>query len=351
MAVMDEIAVGVAGCGRSAVLGHLPAIGRLDGLFRVMAVCDVEKARRDRVEASFPDVRHYRRAADMIDDPDLDLVLIATPSLDHERIALECLRRNLWTVCETPVSPTHDGALVLRGAALKAGRRLIAATPALFSPEFRLASLARTRRKIGDLYDIRIRHSCYLRRDDWQATAKRCGGATFFAAQEPVLQALTLLKAPPVQMWSEIKKIVALGDAEDYVHLMLRTADGITADVETNCAVVRAEEPAIMLRGTRGAFSVMPGATEGRYCVIDPGQRFPHRRSSVALPPLEEPGEKFRVSEMTVSLPDSLPAHEAFWRAVYATVRMGKPFPVDFDLVVEMARYIDIVRKSAPIAI
>jgi hypothetical protein len=132
---------------------------------------------------------------------------------------------------------------------------------------------------------------------------------------------------------------------------MLRTADGITADVETNCAVVRAEEPAIMLRGTRGAFSVMPGATEGRYCVIDPGQRFPHRRSSVALPPLEEPGEKFRVSEMTVSLPDSLPAHEAFWRAVYATVRMGKPFPVDFDLVVEMARYIDIVRKSAPIAI
>lgn len=348
---MDEIAVGVVGCGRSAVLGHLPAIGRLNGLFRVAAVCDIEKARREHVEASFPDVRHYRRAEDMIDDPDLDLVLIATPSLDHEEIALECLRRNLWTVCETPVSPTHEGALVLRGAALKAGHKLIAATPALFSPEFRLASLARMRRKIGDLYDIRIRQACYLRRDDWQATRKRCGGATFFAAQEPVLQALSLLKAPPVQMWSEIKKIVALGDAEDYVHLMLRTADGITADVETNCAIVRATEPAIMLRGTRGAFSVMPGATEGHYCVIDPVQRFPHRRSSVALPPLEEPGERIRLAETTVQLPDPFPEHEAFWRAVYATVRMEKPFPVDFDLVVEMSRYVDIVRKSAPIAI
>ena len=348
---MDEIAVGVVGCGRSAVLGHLPAIGRLNGLFRVAAVCDIEKARREHVEASFPDVRHYRRAEDMIDDPDLDLVLIATPSLDHEEIALECLRRNLWTVCETPVSPTHEGSLVLRGAALKAGRKLIAATPALFSPEFRLASLARMRRKIGDLYDIRIRQACYLRRDDWQATRKRCGGATFFAAQEPVLQALSLLKAPPVQMWSEIKKIVALGDAEDYVHLMLRTADGITADVETNCAIVRATEPAIMLRGTRGAFSVMSGATEGHYCVIDPVQRFPHRRSSVALPPLEEPGERIRLAETTVQLPDPFPEHEAFWRAVYATVRMEKPFPVDFDLVVEMSRYVDIVRKSAPIAI
>ena len=351
MAVTDEISMGVIGCGRSAVLGHLPAIGRLDGLFRVAAVCDVEKSRRDRVSESFPDVRHYRRAEDMIDDPDLDLVLIATPSLEHEEIALECLRRNLWTVCETPVSPTYDGALVLRGASLKAGKKLIAATPALFSPAFRLASLARARRKIGDLYDIRIRQACYLRRDDWQATSKRCGGAAFFAAQEPVLQALTLLQAPPLQMWSEIKKLVALGDAEDYVHLTLRTADGITADVETNCAVVQAEEPEITLRGTRGAFSVMPGAMEGRYCIIDPGQRFPHRRSSVALPPLEEPEERIRVTEEKVALPDPAPAHEAFWRAVYMTVRMGKPFPVDFDLVVEMARYIGIVRKSAPIAI
>ena len=351
MAVTDEIAVGVVGCGRSAVFGHLPALGRLAGLFRVVAVCDVEKSRRDHVAATFPDVRHYRRAEDMIDDPDLDLVLIATPSLNHEGIALECLRRSLWTVCETPVSPTHDGALVLRGASLKSGRRLIAATPALFSPEFRLAMMARARRKIGDLYDLRIRQACYIRRDDWQATRKRCGGAAFFAAQEPVLQALALLKAPPVQMWSEIKKVVALGDAEDYVRIMLRTADGITADVETNCAVVRADEPAITLRGTRGTFSALQGATKGRYCIIDPGQRFPHHRSSVALPPLELPGERIRVVEDEMELADSMPAHEAFWRAVHATVRNGRPFPVDFDLVVEMTRYIGIVRKSAPIAI
>ena len=351
MAVTDEISVGVIGCGRSAMFRHLPAIAKLDGLFRVSAVCDMEKIRRDRVEAMFQNVRHYRRAEDMIDDPDLDLVLIATPSLDHEAVALECLRRNLWTVCETPIATTHDGALVLRGAAVKAGNRLIAATPALFSPEFRLASLARMRRRIGDLYDIRIRQGCYQRRDDWQATRKRSGGATFFAAQEPVLQALTLLKAPPVQMWSEIKKLVALGDAEDYVHIMLRTADGITADVEANCAAVSSDEPAILLRGTRGSFAVMAGATTGRYRVIDPSQRFHNHRSSVALPPLEEPGERIKVVGDELALPDAIPENEAFWKAVYATVRTEKPFPVNIDVVVEMSRYLGIVRKSAPITI
>ncbi len=351
MVASDEISVGVIGCGRSAVLDHLPAIGKLPGLFRVVAVCDVEKSRRDNVEAAFPDVRHYRRAEDMVDDSDLDLVFVATPTQEHEKIALSCLSRRLWTVCETPLSLTHDGALVLRGASLKAGRRLIAATPGMFSPEFRLASQARARKKIGSLYDIRVRRGTYERRDDWQATIKRGGGATFYAAQEPVLQALTLLKAPPVQMWSEIKKLVALGDAEDYVRVMLRSADGITADVEANSAVVGAGGPAIELRGTRGSFSVMPGATKGIYRIIDPSQRFPHGRSSVALPPLKDTAEKIRIVEEELELPDSMSAHEAFWRAVHATVCHGKPFPVDFDLLVEMSRYTGLVRKTAPIAI
>jgi hypothetical protein len=46
-----------------------------------------------------------------------------------------------------------------------------------------------------------------------------------------------------------------------------------------------------------------------------------------------------------------MPANEALWKAVYATVRMEKPFPVNIDMVVEMLRYLGIVRKSAPIAI
>jgi len=351
MAVTDEISVGVVGCGRCALFGHLPALGTLGSLFRVTAVCDLEKSRRERVARDFPEVQHYRRLEDMIDDPDIDLVLITTPSIDHEASALACLNRGLWTVCETPVALSHDGALVLRGASIKEGGKLIAATPALFSNEFRLASQSRVRHRIGDLYDIRIRQGTYLRRDDWQATAKRGGGATHYAAQEPVLQALSLLKAPPVQMWSEMKKIVALGDAEDYVRLMLRTAEGVTADIEANSAVVKMEEPAITLRGTRGSFSVMQGASVGHFCVIDPSQRFRNHRSSVALPPLEMPAENIQLLETVAQLANPMPAYEAFWRAVHETVRNEKPFPVDFDLVVELARYIGIVRKSSPIAI
>ena len=351
MAVSDEISVGVIGCGRSAVFRHLPAIKQLAGQFRISAVCDVEKSRREQVESMFPDVRHYRRSIDMVDDPELDLVLVCAPTLEHDKIVLECLSRKLWTVCETPVSTTHDGAVVLRGASLKAGRKLIAATPQMFSPEFRLASMVRARKKIGGIYDIRVRSGVYSRRDDWQATTKRGGGAAFFAAQEPMLQALSLLKSPPVQMWCESKKLVALGDAEDYVHLIMRNIDGVTVDIEANSAVVGTGDPAIELRGTRGSFFVMPGAATGTYRIIDPSQRFTHKRSSIALPPLVDTTEKIDIVEELLELPDPMSAHEAFWRAVFATVRNGKPFPVDFDDIVELAKYTGIVRKSPVITI
>ncbi len=351
MTVSDELSVGVVGCGRCAVFGHLPAIGGLRGMFRVTAVCDLEKARRDRVEQDFPDVRHYRRLDDMIADRDLDVVLVATPTLDHEEMALKCLDRGLWTVCETPVALSHDSALVLRGASVKAGRRLIAATPALFSNEYRLASWSRVRNRIGDIYDIRIRSGAYMRRDDWQATTKRSGGATHYAAQEPVLQALAMLKAPPVQMWSETKKVIALGDAEDYVHIILRASNGRTADIEVNCAEVRADEPAFTVRGTRGAFTVKAGESSGRLCLVDPSRRAPKRRSTVALPPLERPGCEVRTVEGTLALENPMPAYEAFWRAVYEAAFNDRPFPVDFDLVVELTRYIGIARKNPPIAI
>lgn len=350
MSAMDEIAVGIIGCGRSAVFGHVPALVSLGGHFRVAAVCDLEKSRRDRVAAACPGVRHYRRAEDMLDDSDLELVYVATPSTEHDRIVIEALKRRLWTVCETPVSITHDGASVLRGASVKSGRRLIAAATGMFSPEFRLSSIARDRRKLGDVYDVRIHCGAYHRRDDWQSL-KRCGGgALYYGAYEPLLQALTLLKTPPVQLWSELKKLVSVGDAEDYVRIMLKNSSGMTAEVEINSASVPPAGHAFELRGTRGTFTAEKGAFGGTYRIVDSSQRFPRIRSAAATPPLEDREESVRVKEEPLELPDRMSAHGCFWRAVHAAVRGGKQFPLDFETVVDATRYLNLARKNSPFA-
>jgi len=134
------------------------------------------------------------------------------------------------------------------------------------------------------------------------------------------------------------------------VRIMLKTSDGVTADVEASSAAVCPDGPSITLRGTRGSFLASAEMQGGIYRTIDPLQRLPRKRSSVATPPLKAAKEEVRVVEERLTVPDPMPPHEAFWRAVYATVREGKPFPVDFDQVVETARYIGIARKSSPFA-
>ncbi|MDO4366217.1 MAG: Gfo/Idh/MocA family oxidoreductase, partial [bacterium] len=73
------VRVGIAGLGRAALFDHIPAFKALPGLYQVMAVCDLVKERRDIVEKDYPDVHTYRRVEDMLDDPEIDLVLVTFP--------------------------------------------------------------------------------------------------------------------------------------------------------------------------------------------------------------------------------------------------------------------------------
>ena len=52
---------------------------------------DLLRERRAIVEQDYPKVHTYRRVEDMLDDPEIDLVDIALPSLDHQDAALESL--------------------------------------------------------------------------------------------------------------------------------------------------------------------------------------------------------------------------------------------------------------------
>lgn len=343
------VRVGIVGLGRAAFFNHLPELKRLTGLFTVTAVCDLAKDRRDRVEAEFPNVHLYRRVEDMLDDPDVDLVDIASRSADHVKHALASLKRNRWTLVESPFALTLDDALVLRAADVKARGKLLVRHVGAFAPDFQLARKMLDDPRLGELYDIRVRQQLYIRRDDWQSV-KRCGGgAAYYAAPDLVLQALALLRSPATQLWSELKRVASLGDAEDFAHIVLKTRGQATADIEYSGAELAPVEPAFSLRGERGVFTVAPGASSGTLHVIDPAQKFPRRRSSVRTPPISDMLEKLNVVDIPVALDAKTETGtDAFWKAVYATVRTAAPFPVTLDDAIEAIRLIQLVKKSSP---
>jgi hypothetical protein len=151
-------------------------------------------------------------------------------------------------------------------------------------------------------------------------------------------------------MWSDLKRVASLGDAEDCAHVNLKTRGVVSADIEFNGGVLAEDRvPSFVIRGSRGSFKVLPGATEGMFTVIDPDFSFPRRRSSVRTPELGDMHEKVPVKKIPISLPKgTLHGQSAFWRHVYDTVRTAAPFPVALEESIEAVKFAHLMKKTSP---
>ena len=344
------IKVALMGLGRAMFADHYPVFRRHPALFRVVAACDLLKERRDIVAKDYPDCKMFRQFADMLDEHDIDLVDIATCTNDHVKHAMMSLKKGFWTLLETPMALTLDDAQILRGQAQKSMNRLLILQRGLFAPDFQLAKMMMSDPRLGRIHQIRIRKEDFVRRDDWQCVKRLGGGAAYYAMTDLLIQAMRLLPSPPVQMWSELKRLASLGDAEDYAHVCLKTRDYISADVEFNGGCLDSERsPSFEIRAERGVFKVSQGATEGVLSVIDPKFSFPRRRSSVRTPPLKDLHETFPVQTCGITLPKgTLHGPSAFWKHVYDTVRTAAPFPLQLEDTIEAVKLAHLMKKTSP---
>lgn len=342
--------IALMGLGRALFFEHYEVFRAHPALFKIVAACDLAKERRDKIEADFPDCKMFRQFRDMLDEPDIDLVVIMTSSNDHVEHAMASLERGFWTLVETPLALTTDDTLILRGAAQKAKNRLLVLQRGFFAPDFLLTKAMMGDPRLGDIYQINVRQEDFIRRDDWQTVKRLGGGAAYYAMTDLILQTLKLLPTPPVQMWSQLKRVASLGDAEDFAHLILKTRSHITAEIEFNGGVLKENRsPSFELRAERGLFRVNPGETTGELVVIDPDFKFSRRRSSVRTPDLVDMHEEIPVVRIPVSLPRATPyGQSAMWKAIYETVRTAATFPISLEDSMEAVKFAHLLKKTSP---
>ena len=84
-------------------------LNQADGA-RVVAVCDQSPKRRASVEAHYPAVKTYASAAEMIADPKVDAVAVATPVSSHFELAMMALEAGKHVLVEKPITTTSEQA-------------------------------------------------------------------------------------------------------------------------------------------------------------------------------------------------------------------------------------------------
>jgi predicted dehydrogenase len=129
---VEKIGIGVVGCGRWGP-NHVRVFNQLPAS-RTVAVADRAPEPLAELRAQHPGVRTTERFADLLEDPAIQAVVVATPVSTHRDLVLAALRAGKHVLCEKPLAATKEEARELARAADAARRILMVGHVFLYNP-------------------------------------------------------------------------------------------------------------------------------------------------------------------------------------------------------------------------
>jgi scyllo-inositol 2-dehydrogenase (NADP+) len=353
---IGPIRIGIAGLGRAGWGMHCRELAGKEDLFQIVAACDVLPDRRERMAERYG-CECYERIEDMIADPCVELVDIATRTRDHFAHAMMALAAGKDVFLEKPMCLTYAEALQLKGAAAahrnasahRADELRPNALAALyirhnrrFDPDFLHVRDIMTSGILGEVYEIRLARHGYSRRDDWQTIIEHGGGQLLNWGPHVIDHALRFLGSPVASMFSDLKRVAAVGDAEDHVKIVLRGTNGRLVDLEISGGVAIGS-PTYLVFGSKGSLSLSGKEIRLRY--LDPEQELPQRTADPG-----PPGTTFGTPEELPWIEETLPVkagrNAVIWDELYRAIREGATFPIDLDEAIAVMQVISAAKEG-----
>lgn len=127
-----EIRLGLVGCGQWG-LNYLRAFSELEGC-RLTVACDPDPARLHEAERRHGQLRTTLELDEVLADPEVDAVVVATPATRHYAVATAVLEAGKDCLVEKPMTTDIEQARRLRDTAGSTGRRLMVGHVFRFNP-------------------------------------------------------------------------------------------------------------------------------------------------------------------------------------------------------------------------
>lgn len=121
----EQVNCGLVGFGEwgreiAQTIGRLPEAN-------LMAVCDTYEVMLRRAQRSVPQASRHSDYREMLDNPDIQAIIVATPTHMHRDIVIEALDAGKNVYCEAPIASTIEDAKAIAKAAEKAENQIFQA--------------------------------------------------------------------------------------------------------------------------------------------------------------------------------------------------------------------------------
>jgi predicted dehydrogenase len=225
-------------------------------------LCDATPEARDRLAPSFPSARATGDLQDLLSDPELDAVALATPVPTHAALAIEVAQAGKHCFVEKPLATTAADAEAAVAAAERGGKILMVGHLLEYHPAVgRLKELIE-RDELGALYYVygnRLNLGV-LREDE---------NALWSLGAHDVSVVLTLIGEEPVECLAHGSSFVREG-VEDVVFCYLRFPSGVVAHLHLSWLDPH-KERRLTVVGARRMATFDDMLVEGKLTVYDKG--------------------------------------------------------------------------------
>ncbi len=195
-----------------------------DAAVNVRSICDRDRERLVRFHRRYPATDPTTRFEEVLEDPDVDAVVIATPLFTHFDLASASLAAGKHVFVEKPLAPSCALADELIEHAGRAGCVLMCGHTFLYSPPVRTVKRLVEDGTLGELYFIsasRVNLGPY----------RRDVSVVWDLAPHDFSMLLSWVREPPVVMRATGRDALSRGIA-DVAFITMTFASGVVANVE-----------------------------------------------------------------------------------------------------------------------
>lgn len=255
--------LGIIGCG-NVLDAYAPQCEKLRqrGLAEVVVGCG-----RKSQEARAVDLGIHRFTtgeAEVIESPEVDIVVVLAPMLEHARLARAALRAGKHVLLEKPLATNLEEAGELLELARRVDRRLVCAPFTTLSPTFQAMAARIGRGDIGRVCSARARYG--WSGPWWNAWFYRAGGGCLFDLGVYCITSLTGLLGPAVRVSAmmavaiperQVEGQSIRVEADDNAQVLLEFQNGALGVVTTGFVIQQYRCPALEVYGTSGTLQML----------------------------------------------------------------------------------------------
>lgn len=333
----QAIQTGVLAYGMSGKLFHVPFITS-NPRFNLRAV--VERSKKQ-IHLDFPGVISFDAVEDLIQDPEIELVVVNTPNYTHFEFAKKAIEAGKHVLIEKPMVPTRQEAIQLFELGKKHNRKVLVYQNRRWDSDFKMLKQVVQQQSLGKLIEVHFRFDRYRAEIGSKAFKEKPfpgSGIAYDLGSHLVDQVICLFGRPD--------KVCKIGtknrkgtEVEDYVTFLLTYQNGPAVFVTLNY-LVASPGPGYVIHGTKGTFrkdrtDVQEDQLLQGVSPLDPifGMEIGGEGSLT----LRTENGDFE----EVLLSPSPGNYSNLFDAVYAAIREGQDFPVKEEEIVEQLEILE----------